>query len=94
MAESDAALAKLIDNYDQQLAVGVAGVFAFRGEVNRAFDWLDKAMQYRDSLLYITVTTTLFGNLHDDPRWVPFLESIGKSPAQLAAVEFKVAVPD
>jgi len=35
----------------------------------------------------------LFANLHDDPRWLPFLESIGKSPAQLAAIEFKVRVP-
>ncbi len=94
VAESDAALAELIDKYDQQLAVGIAGVFAFRSEVDRAFDWLDKAMQHGDPLLYLTVTTTLFGNLHDDLRWVPFLESIGNSPAQLAAIDFKVTLPE
>jgi tetratricopeptide (TPR) repeat protein len=93
-AESNAALAELIDKYDQQLAVGIAGVFAFRGEVDRAFDWLDNAMQHRDTLMYITVTTTLFGSLHDDPRWLPFLESIGSSPEQLDVIEFKVNLPD
>ena len=33
-------------------------------------------------------------NIHDDPRWLPFLESIGKSPEQLAAIEFKVTLPE
>jgi hypothetical protein len=36
----------------------------------------------------------LFANLHDDPRWLPFLESIDMSPAQLAAIEFNVTLPE
>ena len=35
----------------------------------------------------------LFGNIHDDPRWLPFLESIGKAPEQLEAIEFNVTLP-
>jgi hypothetical protein len=35
-----------------------------------------------------------FTNLHDDPRWLPFLESIGKSREQLAAIEFEVKLPE
>jgi hypothetical protein len=35
----------------------------------------------------------LFANIHDDPRWLPFLKSIGKSPEQLAAIEFEVRLP-
>ena len=31
---------------------------------------------------------------YNDPRWLPFLESIGKSPEQLATIEFKVALPE
>lgn len=30
---------------------------------------------------------------HDDPRWIEFLESQGKSPEQLGAIEFKVSAP-
>jgi hypothetical protein len=31
----------------------------------------------------------LFSSIHDDPRWLPFLESIGKSPAQLVSVTLR-----
>jgi len=93
-AESDAALVELIDKYPQQLTFGIAGVLAFRGEADRAFDWLNKAAQYKDPLLAITVATTLLANLHDDPRWLPFLVSIGMSPAQLADIRFYAAMPE
>ena len=36
----------------------------------------------------------LFANLHDDPRWLPFLRKIGKAPEQLAAIKFDVKVPN
>jgi hypothetical protein len=31
-------------------------------------------------------------NLHGAPCWLPFLESIGKSPMQLDAIPFKVTL--
>ncbi len=30
----------------------------------------------------------------DEPRWLPFLGSIGRSPEQLEAIEFEVNLPD
>jgi len=30
----------------------------------------------------------------DDLRWLPFLERIGMSPEQLAAIEFEVTLPE
>jgi TolB-like protein/lipoprotein NlpI len=92
-AESDAALAELIEKYEQEAAVNIAYVLAFRGEADRAFEWLDKAMEYEDPGLALIAVETLFANIHDDPRWLPFLESIGKSPEQLAAIEFNVTLP-
>jgi tetratricopeptide (TPR) repeat protein len=94
VAESDAALAELIEKYDQRLPAAIAIVLALRGEADRAFEWLDRAAQDKDPLLSITVVTPLFVNLIDDPRWLPFLESIGKSPAQRAAIEFNVPLPE
>jgi TolB-like protein/Flp pilus assembly protein TadD len=91
--ESDAALAELIDRYEQQWAYNIAYVLAFRGEADRAFEWLDKAVQYNDPGLQLIAADILFANIHDDPRWLPFLESIGKSPEQLAAIEFEVTLP-
>ncbi|HUW08255.1 MAG TPA: tetratricopeptide repeat protein [Anaerolineae bacterium] len=92
-AASDAALAELIDKDEQGAAYNIAYVLAFRGEADRAFEWLDKAVEYNDPGLTGIPTDPLFANIHDDPRWLPFLESIGKSPEQLAAIEFEVRLP-
>jgi hypothetical protein len=32
-------------------------------------------------------------NLHDDPRWLPFLRKHGFAPEQLAAIKLDVPVP-
>jgi tetratricopeptide (TPR) repeat protein len=92
-AESDAALTELIEKYEQAWAYNIAYVLAFRGEADRAFEWLDKAVEYNDPGLSEIAVTTEFANIHDDPRWLPFLESIGRSPEQLAAIEFEVTLP-
>jgi len=93
-AESDAVLVELIEKYEQGWAYNVARVLAYRGETDRSFEWLDKAVQYKDSGLVEVATGIGFANIHNDPRWLPFLEHIGKSPEQLAAIEFKVTLPE
>jgi len=91
--ESDKALAKLIDEYEQVAAYNIAYVLAFRGDADRAFVWLNKAVEYQDSGLGEIPVENFFSSIHNDPRWLPFLESIGKSPEQLAAIKFKVSLP-
>jgi TolB-like protein/DNA-binding winged helix-turn-helix (wHTH) protein/Flp pilus assembly protein TadD len=93
-AKAEAALTELIDKYEQAAAYNIAYVFAFRGEADRAFAWLNKAFQYKDPGLLNIVVNNLFANLYDDPRWLPFLESIGMSSAQLDAIEFEVRLPE
>jgi TolB-like protein/Tfp pilus assembly protein PilF len=92
-AESDAALAEAIDKYEKGSSYNIAYVLAYRGEADRAFEWLNKAVQYKDSGLSQIPTQIEFTNIQNDPRWLPFLESIGKSPAQLDAIKFKVTLP-
>jgi TolB-like protein/Tfp pilus assembly protein PilF len=92
-AESDAGLANLIEDYEHSAAANIAVLYAFRGDADGAFEWLDKAVQYRDAGLSEISSISTFANLHDDPRWLPFLESIGRSPEQLAAIDFEVRVP-
>jgi hypothetical protein len=79
---------------EQNWSYNIAYIQAWRGEDDRAFEWLDKAVQYKDSGLSKIATNNLFSNIHDDPRWLPFLESIGRSPEQLAAIKFKVTLPE
>jgi hypothetical protein len=51
-------------------------------------------VHYNDPGLSDLPIEPLFANIHDDPRWLPFLEGLGKSPAQLDATEFEVKLPD
>jgi len=92
-AASDAALNELIGKYEQDAAYNIAYVLTYRKEADRAFEWLDKAKEYGDPGLARIVVQPEFRNIHSDPRWLPFLESIGYAPAQLDAIEFKVTLP-
>jgi TolB-like protein/Tfp pilus assembly protein PilF len=92
-AESDAALADLVDAWERDAAYNIAYVLAFRGESDRAFEWLEKAVEYKDPGLSEIVVENTFARIQGDPRWFPFLEKIGKSPEQLARIEFRVTLP-
>lgn len=93
-AASEAALAELIAKYETNWASSVAKVLALRGERDRAFEWLNKAVAYGDTGVASFPIHLEYANLHDDPRWLPLLESLGKSPTQLAAIEFNVTLPE
>lgn len=89
--EADDVLAELIDNYEDSWAAQIAFIYDYRGETDEAFEWLEKAVEYRDPGVSEIFTGTLyFANARKDPRWLPFLESIGHAPHQLAAIEFNV----
>jgi TolB-like protein/Tfp pilus assembly protein PilF len=89
-AEADAALNALIAKYEKGGPYNIAYVYAFCGDADKAFEWLDKAITYQDPGLSEIVTDNLFDKIHSDPRWLPFLRKIGKAPDQLAKIEFKV----
>jgi len=91
--ESDAALATLIAKFEKGASYNIAYVYAFRGDADKAFEWLDKAVQYQDTGLTDILAENLFDNIHSDPRWLPFLRKVGRAPDQLSKIQFKVALP-
>jgi TolB-like protein len=92
-AESDAALDEVIRKHEQTMAFNIAYALAWRGEADRAFEWLDRADRYRDLGLGLIARHPLLVSLHSDPRWLPLLRRLGKAPEQLAAIKFDVTVP-
>ena len=58
-------------------AYQVAEVYAFRGEIDLAFDWLDQAYDNRDGGMTSMLLEPLLANLHDDPRWTALLDRMG-----------------
>jgi TolB-like protein/cytochrome c-type biogenesis protein CcmH/NrfG len=92
-AESDAALEQLIHKYERSVPFAIAGVYAYRRENDQAFAWLDKAVAYHDPALSGAAVDPMFGDLHDDSRWLPFLRKHGMAPEQVAAIQFEVKIP-
>ncbi len=87
---SNLLLNKLFSKHESDAAYNIAHVLAHRGEIDAAFEWLEKARTYADPGLVDILGEPLFQNLHGDPRWLQFLTSIGKSPEQLSSIRFDV----
>ncbi|OGT56264.1 MAG: hypothetical protein A3E01_06850 [Gammaproteobacteria bacterium RIFCSPHIGHO2_12_FULL_63_22] len=93
-AESDAALSRLIAEHATDSAYNIAYVQAFRGEHDQAFQWLERAIAYKDTGLSDVAFEPAFDGMRKDPRWAQMLRKLGKSPEQLAAVKFDVKLPE
>jgi TolB-like protein/Flp pilus assembly protein TadD len=75
-AESDAALARATKAHAERWAYGIAEVHAYRGEMDHAFDWLDRAYRQKDVLLYLVKGEPLLRNLEPDARYKTFLRKM------------------
>src|SRR5207245_7465686 len=83
ISESDAALAQLIKDAAETAADQIADVYAYRGDKDKAFEWLERARRQRDAGLPGLRADTLLPNLHGDPRWDAFLRTMGLADDQL-----------
>ena len=69
-------------------AFNIAYVLAYRGETDRSFEWLQKAVDFNNRGLWSLSVQPLFSNLHDDPRWPVLLRRLGVAPEQVEGVTF------
>jgi hypothetical protein len=76
-AESDAALAELIAKYSTSSAFQIAAVHTVRGEIDEAFEWLDRGITTRDGGMVLLKMEPTFEPLHADPRWPEYLRKVG-----------------
>ena len=76
-AAADAALADLIANGRDQLAYQIAEVYAWRGETDKAFEWLQIAFDNHDTGLLSLLIDPLMRSLRDDTRYKPMLAKVG-----------------
>jgi len=74
---ADAALADLIANGRDQLAYQIAEVYAVRGEIDKAFEWLQIALDNHDTGMLTLLVDPLFRDLRDDVRYKNFLAKLG-----------------
>jgi hypothetical protein len=76
-AECEATLKQAIERCAGEGALQIAEAFAYCGDADRAFEWLERAYLQRDSGLPQMQSWPLLRNLHGDPRWERLLEKMG-----------------
>src|SRR6266481_1801787 len=81
--EADAALAQLTKDFAETAAYQIAEVHAYRGDKDKAFEWLERARRQRDPGLASLRKDPLLTNLQDDTRWNAFLRTMGLADDQL-----------
>jgi tetratricopeptide (TPR) repeat protein len=75
-AESDAALKVIVDEFGWTAAYQVAEAYAYRKEIDKAFEWLDRAYDQRDPGVTYSAADVILRPLHADPRWSAFLRRL------------------
>ena len=77
--ESQQALDELIAKHAPDGAYQVAEALAWRGEKDKAFEWLERAYQQRDGGLSEVKVDLLLDRLHGDPRFKALLKKMNLS---------------
>jgi TolB-like protein/Tfp pilus assembly protein PilF len=104
LEESQEALRKIVDQLNgnpgdhtyRDRAYLVAEAYAWIGDIESAFQWLEKAYQLDETYgirgywFHRIVFLPIWRNLHDDPRWAEFRSRVKIPQARLDALEFSV----
>jgi TolB-like protein/tetratricopeptide (TPR) repeat protein len=75
-SESRAALEEMSEKFGDKAAYVIASAYAFRDEIEAAFEWLDRAYAQHDPLLAWMKLDPLLKNLEGDPRLDAMLQKM------------------
>jgi serine/threonine protein kinase/tetratricopeptide (TPR) repeat protein len=70
------ALADLLATQSEVAQYQIAEVYAWRGEADKAFEWLDRAYTNRDPGVCLVKADPFVVSLHSDPRFAAFLTKL------------------
>jgi TolB-like protein/Tfp pilus assembly protein PilF len=75
--EADASLKAVIEQHGSFMAFQIAEIYAFRGERDLAFEWLDRAYRQRDSGFAYLLGSPFLNGLRGDPRYAAMVRKLG-----------------
>ncbi len=84
---------EMIERWGNQWPSEVAHVYAFVGDADKAFKWLERAIDANEEGLAEQFLLPFYRPIHNDPRWADFLGRVGSSPERLGAIRFDVSPP-
>jgi adenylate cyclase len=70
-------ISEIVETYGELAAFQISEIYASRGEIDKAFEWLGLAVMSRDPGLSETIVSVFLKPLHQDPRWSELLDKIG-----------------
>jgi tetratricopeptide (TPR) repeat protein len=91
--ESAAKLDELVELESAVWPFGLARAYAWIGDADEAFRYLERTASETPGFLGGVGRHPLFLKLHNDPRWMPFLESVGQAPKQLERIPLNIELP-
>ena len=94
MEEADATLAWMMKYGESKFPYDIASVWAYRKDGEQIAEWVTKSISYQDTDIGNPALDPLFDVVLDDPLWKNLMQALGKSPAQLASIEFDVTIPE
>lgn len=74
--ESDLLLKNFINEYGDTAWSNIAEIYAYRGEKDEAFKWLELCLENRDAGLHEVLNYPSFKILHGDIRWNAFINRL------------------
>jgi serine/threonine-protein kinase len=90
---ADAALAELITRDRNVMAYQVAEVYAYRGETDKAFEWLQISLDNHDTGLLSLLIDPLMRSLHNDSRYNEMLAKVGLPRSEGVAINISSVTP-
>ena len=91
--EFDALLPEFLEVHEKDYALIVAQMYAWIGNKDEAFRWLDKHDREMTWPIRLHLTRPWYRKLHDDPRWQALLEQYGMTEEKLASLDLDIRLP-
>ena len=82
-----------VDPNEPAIAWVIGTAYAWLGANDEAFGYFEKQKAKGAMVFTSLANSPLYANLRDDPRWQPFLASVGLDPDSLASIEFNPRLP-
>jgi tetratricopeptide (TPR) repeat protein len=74
--EAQQRLDAYIEKNQSWAAFPIAQIYAFHGDADKAFTWLNRAYDQKDGSMSTLKASVLLQSLHDDPRWLEMLDKM------------------
>ena len=74
---ADASLNALIAGHSDDMSIQIATVYAFRGDADKTFEWLDQAYEKQDPGVMAIIDNPFTQDLRSDPRFAAFCKKVG-----------------